>query len=98
MNNKPDGVITELLPLAEGEELREFVQQQADADVSFAVKLSQWLTKQYGAFITESSVYVDEVRRFSTLPGAKILADVMVTNLRVAYMRRPAYIDELNKL
>ena len=58
MNNKPDGVITELLPLAEGEELREFVQQQADADVSFAVKLSQWLTKQYGAFITESSAVI----------------------------------------
>ena len=71
MNNKPDGVITELLPLAEGEALREFVQQQADADVSFAVKLSQWLTKQYGAFITESSVYVDEVRRLFGLTESK---------------------------
>ena len=71
MNNKPDGVITELLPFAEGEELREFVQQQADADVSFAVKLSQWLTKQYGAFITESSVYVDEVRRLFGLTESK---------------------------
>lgn len=47
---------------------------------------------------SEYASVVTKIRRFSTLPGAKILADVMVTNLRVAYMRRPAYIDELNKL
>lgn len=38
------------------------------------------------------------IRQFAALPGAKSLAEAMVKNLRVTYMRRPAYIDELNKI
>ncbi len=38
------------------------------------------------------------IQEFASLPGAKPLAKEMVLCLRLAYMRRPAYMDELNKL
>ena len=46
---------------------------------------------------SEYARVVSQIRRFATLPGAKPLAEVLVANLRSTYMRRRAYIDELNK-
>ena len=63
MKDKTNGMIAELLPMADAEELREFVQEHANKDVSFAVKLSQWLMKRYGVHVNKPSVYVQEVRR-----------------------------------
>ena len=71
MKDKTNGMIAELLPMADAEELREFVQQHAGDDVSFAVKLSQWLMKRYGPYVNKTSVYVQEVRRLFGLTEEK---------------------------
>ncbi len=68
---RADGVIEELLPKVDVEELRDFVQEYAAQDTDFAVKLSQWLLRKYSLHANSSSAYVEEVRRLFGLTEEK---------------------------
>ena len=71
MDKKTNGMIAELLPMAEAEELREFIQECAREDTAFAVKPSQWLMRRYIMYVNTPSVYVEEVRRLFGLTEEK---------------------------
>lgn len=58
-----ENVISTLLPMAKEDELRAFVQNLAENDDKFSIKLSQWLMSKYAVYVNKPSVYVDEVRR-----------------------------------
>ena len=57
-----ENVISTLLPMAKEDELRAFVQNLAENDDKFSIKLSQWLMSKYAVYVNNPSVYVDEVR------------------------------------
>lgn len=88
--DKTAGVITELLPLAEAEALREFLQHYAANHTEFAVDFGQWLMRKYARHAS--------IRRFATLPHAQPLANALVARLRTTFARRPAYLEELGKV
>lgn len=58
-----ESVISTLLPMVQEDELRTFVQEQAEKNSDFSIKLSQWLMSKYAVYVNKPSTFVDEVRR-----------------------------------
>lgn len=58
-----ESVISTLLPMVQEDDLRTFVQEQAEKNSDFSIKLSQWLMSKYAVYVNKPSTFVDEVRR-----------------------------------
>lgn len=71
MTTQHESMITELLPKAEENALRDFVQQLAAHDTDFAVKLSRWLMRNYAEHANTADTYIEEVRQLFRLQELK---------------------------